>query len=845
MPRGHGPFFVVDAAGTTLPVSPSSSSATGMSDPSSTFDTASETPQVAFGKSPHRGSGSMAKQKGAAKGNRSSKHRRYQRHMFDVNHSPTRDSSSGIGPSRRQNDTQHTNRQERNKNPVRHDTSTFLPRQQSTYTIPPGPYYNNGPQLVPYERYNPFGPSGYAVPTPMPTNVPPTVPFQMQPSMPAPPQPQPAAPLHQTASPETEELKRLKKVLEEESSKRMAQEEQRRRDALEQEMKKEANETAMKNVMDMKHAEEEANREIEEVKREAYKAALETFEAEEQRRRRLEEEIEQCRRIAREKVEAEMLLEAEKKQRAEEEKFRIVREAEAKVAREMEERRRLRQEEEDRTAQIRQEVEERVRAQILEEQATHLVSSRESGSLSSCSSKHGGRSSSSTTSSSKLTRLNRLLQNPDKEMPEVWNSDITPGFSRDPFIYFQGQSTAPPSLADEEPAMKEPCCKCGRIARDQSPEILASRIREKGLSYGDSGTVLAQRGRTRSLSPASRSKAGSGEISNSESSEDEWSSASTISTVSILREGSSLGKAHLKSMMAANCDNDVHPKMRTQANLERNNSTLTSKPGKRSLEADMEHGSDYNFEAPGRLTGNSESPKPTTSSGVFQYLVTDESSEDDIVDDHFMKDEDDEDEENWEDDDSAEGGTTLTSHNRQEASNNLNHSTSDEAGKGHNAERQHEETETSQAQALSSQESRLLLVLAKHINDSRKASQYNNFVDVGSPSQDWRRGQITGSYTTSHPVASGYSLDWSAEFMPYFISPNATIGGQRKWHDDEPRRSQVTRGPTLESTSSLLASEYRQMAPIALIPCIVLPGNTVQSFLQVPISRGNENTIRP
>lgn len=809
---------------------------------------------MAFATSPSRGARSTAKQKGAVKGKQSSKPPRHQRHMSAANQSPTRDSShssmkdssSGNGPSRRPTGTQHTNRPEQKDNPVRHETSTFVPGRQSTYTFPPGGYYNNGPQMVLHEGYNPFRLPGYAAPTTMPTHVPTHLPPHMQPSIPVPPYPQPAVPPQQTTSPEAEELKKLKKMLEEESSKRKAEEERKRLDALEQEMKREANEAALKNMMDMKHAEEEATREIQEVKREAYNTALETVKAEEQRRRMLEEEIEQCRRMAREKVEAEMLLEEEKKRRAEQERLRIVREAEAKVAREMEERRRLRQEEEERMAQIRQEAEDRIRAQMLEEHATHFASSRKSGYLSSRSSKHSGRSSSSTTSSSRLARLSRVLQDPDEEVAAVLNSDVTPSFTRDPFTYFQGQSTTPSSLEDAERATKEPCCKCGRNARDQSSETLASRNREQELSYGDSRTVSAQRGRSRSLLPASRSKAGISEVSDSESSADEWSSASTISTASDLRDVPNLEVVHSKIMVPPSVDEDVYQELRSQSNLARYNSTSTSKSRKRSVEADNKLGSGYNFEGPGRLFGNGESRKPIASSfSVFQYLVNDESSADGLDNDRSLDDEDDKVKEIGEDDDSAEGGAILTSQNRQEASNNLNPLTKDEAEKNLVATRQHHQTETTQAQAMSSQESRLLLVLSKHINDSKQASQHNNFVDIGSPSQNWRRGQTTGSYATSHPVASDYGLNWSAELFRCFIFPNAPTGGKRMQHSAGPQRSQVTEGPAFEKTSSLVAPEYRPMVPIALMPCTILPGSVIQTFLHVPIAHDNENTVWP
>lgn len=837
--------YVVDAAGTALPqrYSPSTDiprqfiSSTDTSPESSTTSPGYKTPPSGFETNPNPSPDSRptAKHREAATRKRPSQNRDNDRRTFNSKRNPKQDgsvslmqdSSSGRGPSRRRTTNEPTGAHTRDGNtgPTRNEAgNAFASGNYDSYAMPPQTSYNHVPYLVPLARFNPYGEQNYAIPPPMPPHIAPPVP----PPMPVHIYPQPAASPHQKSCSDvdSEKMNTLKKLLEEEKSKQKEEQERKKQNVLEQKLREEADEAASQNMSAMKQAEEDERRKLQELERGAYNAAREDMEAEEQRRREQERFAEECRLIVIAKVEAEARREDDERRRAEEEQKLIIKEAEAKVAREMEEARMLQQEEEERMARIREEIEDQVRAQILEEQkAKQLTSSRQNGTLSPHSSRHGCRLSPSTRGPSRPASPSRLeqtklsdsgaflqrnsggkaqtigVQNLDLGAYMVLNSETGQGFSGDPFLYFEGQSTPPVSLADDESGTQQPCSKCGQYQKNSSPLTLASRIRERSSSYGNVDTRHhgPRRGRPRALLTASesRSKSDNGKASNIlvESSDDEWSDISTIST---------------------------------------------------------EASSDHDFETPGINSQGIQSCEPVVSSfSVFHYLVTEETSEEEGEDEQEKEGEEDPDEDPDDvedrdgDDDNADGGATLVGRNGQNATDSLNTFTNYEPEESLVTTRLHKPAETIRGIEESSRDNRLLRLLGHHIKDFELALQRNKSFGNGTPSQECMTGERTRSHDMSYFRSPSYIPNWSGGFVPLFNLPNFVMGGQGKWPwaSHGLQISHLTAEP--DSASSLLGSDYMPIVPMAFMPCIRLPTSLDRPVVRVSMIADYENEVQP
>ncbi|KAH9244009.1 hypothetical protein K456DRAFT_45880 [Colletotrichum gloeosporioides 23] len=781
-----------------------------------------------------------------------------------------RDDSPGVGPSRQhtwnQESSQPNDKMHSSPNNATYGSYDYI---AGTYRRPK--FHEMVPGMVPPD-YHPPGPfmnmnsyssmPGRACGMPPPPVEPAHMPYMSSQALPRVPPPPPPPEATSSLSPdknrESEEIESLRKELAKVKEDQRAREERQRQEEFEKRVQEEAEKHMKQRMEEIRLAQEAARKDLEEAKAQIEKAAREAIEAErqaeEQRRVQEREELEECQRIARAKLEAEIRARAEWEQLKEQEAHRLRMDAEAKVearlAYEQEERRRI-QEEEEEKERVRQQIRDEVRLEFMKRERRYISSSSETESFSSRSSLSSSYLSLSTTSRSRSTssKVSARLKAPScsscraTKALSIGSSDnvkalnlqtsddgvagSTEGGDKrknatvDPFMYLEMTSTPPPpNLKTKDIETQDPYWAWEHYSSTLPSGSIPG---DPGYTYADLENHALQEGQlapdddesessssTGTDSDDNGSSLGIGGIFEHEASDDEGSDAGTViaafdnprHTPSVVRDDDARTKGK-----------EVFSVQGTQA--ERLSNPEVGSPRYGNIRFPSTRSSDQNRpktqELPLKIPAQEEATLPAA---LVQYLITEGNEEQQQV---AL-------EEFQEEIDNGDGGANLRSRPQQPT---MSQAVPERAKNAFLADPQ------SIAYSLrtnSSRDSPLLPLLAKHISDfEEESSQRNrssNSCRVPLQSQDMK-----GSDGSFRPILQecDYS-NWTGEGNPNLLFPYYLGNqGRQATSSFDLRQVRSTRA------SSSVSSEYQTEVPMALVPCIMVPLNMIQSAMQGPM----------
>ncbi|CAI0646692.1 unnamed protein product [Colletotrichum noveboracense] len=666
---------------------------------------------------------------------------------------------------------------------------------------------------------------------------------------PPPPPPEATSSLSPDKNRESEEIESLRKELAKVKEDQRAREERQRQEEFEKRVQEEAEKHMKQRMEEIRLAQEAARKDLEEAKAQIEKAAREAIEAErqaeEQRRVQEREELEECQRIARAKLEAEIRARAEWEQLKEQEAHRLRMDAEAKVearlAYEQEERRRI-QEEEEEKERVRQQIRDEVRLEFMKRERRYISSSSETESFSSRSSLSSSYLSLSTTSRTRLKapscsscRATKALSIGSSDNVKALNlqtsddgvagstegGDKRKNATVDPFMYLEMTSTPPPpNLKTKDIETQDPYWAWEHYSSTLPSGSIPG---DPGYTYADLENHALQEGQlapdddesessssTGTDSDDNGSSLGIGGIFEHEASDDEGSDAGTViaafdnprHTPSVVRDDDARTKGK-----------EVFSVQGTQA--ERLSNPEVGSPRYGNIRFPSTRSSDQNRpktqELPLKIPAQEEATLPAA---LVQYLITEGNEEQQQV---AL-------EEFQEEIDNGDGGANLRSRPQQPT---MSQAVPERAKNAFLADPQ------SIAYSLrtnSSRDSPLLPLLAKHISDfEEESSQRNrssNSCRVPLQSQDMK-----GSDGSFRPILQecDYS-NWTGEGNPNLLFPYYLGNqGRQATSSFDLRQVRSTRA------SSSVSSEYQTEVPMALVPCIMVPLNMIQSAMQGPM----------
>ncbi|KAK2732311.1 hypothetical protein CKAH01_02257 [Colletotrichum kahawae] len=782
-----------------------------------------------------------------------------------------RDDSPGIGPSRQpiwnQESSQPNEKMHSSPNNPTYGSYDFT---SGAYRRPK--FHENVPGMVPY-GYHPPGPfvdSYSAMPAgafgmPPPPVEPAHMLYMSSQALPTVPGPPPPPAPSSSPSPdkkrESEEIENLRRELAKVKEDQRAREERQRQEEFEKRVQEEAEKNMKMRMEEIRLAQKAARKELEEAKAEIEKAAREAIEAErqaeEQRRVQEREELEECQRIARGKLEAELRARAEWEQQKEQEAHRLRMDAEAKVeaklAHEQEERRRI-QEEEEEKERVRQQIRDEVRLEFMKRERRYMSSSSETESFSSRSSLSSSYLSLSTTSRSRSTsskvsarlkapscsscRATKALSIGSSDDFKVLNlqtsdhgaagptreDDATENGTLDPFMYLEKASTPPP------PNLLRNDIQTQELYWDW--EHYSSRLpsgfipEDAGYTYADLENQAIQEGQQLSFAPdddesGSSSSSGTdsddngsslgiGGIFEHEASDDESSDAGTVIAAS---DRARLTPSVMRDDGTRSKGKEVLPAQGTQA--ERLSKFEVESPYCGNSRFPSTENSEQNRpktqELPLKFPAQEESTLPAA---LVQYLITDGNEEQQQVSVEKFPGEI----------DTGDGGANLISHPKQLAMSKAvpertKNAVLTDRPSGGDSLRSH-----------SSRDSPLLPLLAKHISDFEEESSQRNRSSNSCrvPLQSQNMKSPDGSFRPF--LQEGNCPNWAGEEKPNFLFPYYLGNqGSRSTSSFDLGQIRSTRA------SSSVSSEYETEVPMALVPCIMVPLNMIQSAMQGPM----------